>query len=337
MSEFDFFAQAQKYYQKSPVIILGSGASAAFGLSGMGELSKHLVSTVDTSGLDGEELEAWERFKALLESGTDLESALHEIRLSETLTDAVVGATWNLLNPQDLEVFKSSLLGTNEFPLAKLIKGLFRSVADQIDIVTTNYDRLAEYAAEQAGVHHYTGFTHGYRRLQTPPRLLRADRVVNILKVHGSLDWFTSPIGDVIGLNQVETIPEGHKPQIVTPGIAKYMTTYHEPFRTIIQMADSAIRNSDSYLCVGFGFNDEHIQEKLVEKCIRGGGYITLVTWGLSDTARDFLLSGRAHNFLAIERGEHDNQSIIYSSETDGPITVDGDFWSLSGYLELVL
>ncbi|MDN4731986.1 hypothetical protein QYZ38_26525 [Vibrio parahaemolyticus] len=93
MSEFDFFAQAQKYYQKSPVIILGSGASAAFGLSGMGELSKHLVSTVDTSGLDGEELEVWERFKALLESGTDLESALHEIRLSETLTDAVVGAT----------------------------------------------------------------------------------------------------------------------------------------------------------------------------------------------------------------------------------------------------
>ncbi|TOE81418.1 SIR2 family protein, partial [Vibrio parahaemolyticus] len=72
--------------------------------------SKHLVSTVDTSGLDGEELEVWERFKALLESGTDLESALHEIRLSETLTDAVVGATWNLLNPQDLEVFKSSLL-----------------------------------------------------------------------------------------------------------------------------------------------------------------------------------------------------------------------------------
>ncbi|PSV38593.1 SIR2 family protein [Photobacterium sp. GB-210] len=337
MSEFDFFAQAQKYYQKSPVIILGSGASAAFGLSGMGELSKHLVSTVETSGLDGAELEAWERFKALLESGTDLESALHEIRLSETLTDAVVSATWNLLNPQDLEVFKSSLLGTNEFPLAKLIKGLFRSVADQIDIVTTNYDRLAEYAAEQAGVHHYTGFTHGYRRLQTPPRLLRADRVVNILKVHGSLDWFTSPIGDVIGLNQVETIPEGHKPQIVTPGIAKYMTTYHEPFRTIIQMADSAIRNSDSYLCVGFGFNDEHIQEKLVEKCIRGGGYITLVTWGLSDTARDFLLSGRAHNFLAIERGEHDNQSIIYSSETDGPIIVNCDFWSLSGYLELVL
>ncbi len=33
MSEFDYAKQAQRFYQQAPTIILGSGASAAFGLS----------------------------------------------------------------------------------------------------------------------------------------------------------------------------------------------------------------------------------------------------------------------------------------------------------------
>ncbi|GGA77259.1 hypothetical protein GCM10011369_18900 [Neiella marina] len=337
MSEFDFYSQAQKYYQKSPLIILGSGASAAFGLSGMSQLAEYLIAEVSTDGIEATEAESWDRFKALLISGTDLESALHEVRLPEALASEVVRATWTLLNPQDTKVFSDSLLSAETFPLAQLISGLFRSVSDQVNIVTTNYDRIAEYAAEQAGAHHYTGFSHGYRRLQAPPTAVKANRIVNILKVHGSLDWFLSPLGDVVGLNQCQAIPEGHTPQIVTPGIEKYAATYHEPFRSIIQAADEAIRNSDSYLCVGFGFNDEHIQEKLVEKCVRDGGSITLITWALSDKARQFLLSGQIKNYLAIERGESDNESIIYSSEADSPVTTGQDFWSLSGYLSLVL
>ncbi|MBN8108848.1 SIR2 family protein [Vibrio vulnificus] len=337
MSDFDFYAQAQKYYQKSPVIILGSGASAAYGLSGMGALAQHLIDNIEIDGFDKAEVEAWDNFKLKLEAGVDLESALHEVQLSKKLTDLVVQSTWALLNPQDIEVFKLSLDRAEHFPLAKLLNGLFRSVAERIDIVTTNYDRIAEYAVEQAGIHHYTGFSHGYRRLQIPPKSIKADRVVNIWKVHGSLDWFLSPLGDVVGLNQVQDIPKGYMPQIVTPGIAKYMTTYHEPFRTIIQMADAAIRSKESYLCIGFGFNDEHIQEKLIEKCMREGGCITLITHTLSESARKFFLTGNVKNFLAIERGTHDQQSIIYSSDTSDVTTVEQDFWSLSGYLDLVL
>ena len=337
MADFDFYTQAQKYYQKTPTIILGSGASAAFGLSGMGTLADHLISTVNTDSLEDTAVDSWDRFKATLVAGKDLESALHEVRLSPELTRQVVNATWNLLNPEDINVFNNSLHNPNTFPLAELISGLFRSAVKQIDIITTNYDRLAEYAVEQAGYHHYTGFSHGYRRLQAPLESLKAERVVRILKVHGSLDWFTSPIGDVIGLNQVTEIPNGHIPQIVTPGIEKYSTTYHEPFRSIIQMADESIRSNDSYLCIGFGFNDEHIQEKLIEKCVRDGGCITLITWEMSSAAKSFLLSGDAKNYLAIERGEYDKQSVIYSSEADGPIMVEEDFWSLSGFLNLVL
>ncbi|MBW2662150.1 MAG: hypothetical protein JRD93_09220 [Deltaproteobacteria bacterium] len=59
--------QAQEYYGNSPAIILGSGASASFGLSGMGKLGNHLLNTVDESSFNGDENTAWQAFKKELE------------------------------------------------------------------------------------------------------------------------------------------------------------------------------------------------------------------------------------------------------------------------------
>jgi len=335
--EFDFQKQAQKYYQLSPAIILGSGASAAHGLPGMGKLATHLIDTVDESEFTKEEQVAWKQFKEELTSGKDLEEALHDVRVSDSLTRQIVSATWQLLSKEDIAVFQKSLSSPGFFPLSKLIKSLFRSANKQVDIITTNYDRMAEYAVEQAGIHHYTGFSYGYHRTQSDKESLKAQRVVNILKVHGSLDWFKSPSGAVIGLGQMNNIPEEHTPQIVTPGIEKYLNTYHDPFRTVIQLADASIGSNTSYLCVGFGFNDIHIQEKLINKCCHDDACITVITRELSNSAKRFLLSGEAQNYLAIERGKNDSESIIYSSHSETPMTVDEDHWSLEGYLKLVI
>lgn len=60
--------QAQDYYKNSPVIILGSGASAAFGMSGMWQLAKHLIAQVDVTDLTGDEQTSWIRFCAELKT-----------------------------------------------------------------------------------------------------------------------------------------------------------------------------------------------------------------------------------------------------------------------------
>ena len=336
MSEFDYAKQAQRFYQQAPTIILGSGASAAFGLSGMGALATHLLQSIDLSRSDEASREKWQQFSTMLNSGKDLETALHEVRLPVDLTEQVVHLTWKLLNPQDIDVFNQSIQQSNYFPLSELVSSLFRSALNEINIITTNYDRLAEYAVEQAGHHHYTGFSHGFCRTQKGTEHIRCNRIVKILKVHGSLDWFISPLNDIVGYSHLNVIPDNHIPKIVTPGIEKYSVTYHEPFRTIINLADNAIRNATSYLCIGFGFNDEHIQEKLVEKGVRENACITLITHGLTESARDFLLSGKVKNFLAIECGKENSGSIIYSSEATSPIFVDDEYWSLKGYLKLV-
>jgi hypothetical protein len=90
-------------------------------------------------------------------------------------------------------------------------------------------------------------------------------------------------------------------------------------------------------LCIGYGFNDEHIQPKLMAKCLRNKAPITIITYALSDAAKRLIIDGNAQNYLAIERGDTDDQSIVYSSLVKAPVTVEKNLWSLEGYLSLIM
>ena len=92
---------------------------------------------------------------------------------------------------------------------------------------------------------------------------------VNIWKVHGSLDWFETPNKENVYLPLSENIPQGHKPLIVTPGLSKYAETHKEPYRTIFTQADTEIQKANGFLCIGYGFNDEHVQPKLIQQIKR--------------------------------------------------------------------
>lgn len=329
--------QAQDYYKDTPVIILGSGASAAYGMPGMWNLSQHLIKTIEVEKLSEAEIASWEIFCDLLKKEIDLESALHQVNLSPELTNRVVLSTWELLVPEDIAVFEKSLKDSNLFPLGTLLTHMLRSTTKQIDIITPNYDRLAEYACEQENIHHYSGFSHGYRGTPVKKDYLKCSRQVNIWKVHGSLGWFVNEQGVISSLSNIDSIPEGLKPLIVTPGIEKYRSTHKEPYKTTIHEADDVIDAASAYLCIGFGFNDEHIQEKLVNRCAKDDATVIVVTHRLSDSAKKFLFNGNSIRYLAIEAQENDLNSVVYSSEFDEPIKLEGNYWSLNGFLELIM
>lgn len=337
MSSIDYEKQAQDYYSKTPIIVLGSGASAAHGMSGMGALAQHLIKETDVSELSDAEMKCWEVFCQTLAAGVDLEKALHQVNVSEELTRRIINSTWSLINSEDSHIFNSSLQNTTMFPLSRLIEHMFGTSNKTINIITTNYDRLAEYACEQSRIHHYTGFTHGFFRQLAQPTELTCSRRVNIWKVHGSLDWFQSPLEDTVAISGVQKIPEKYSPQIVTPGTQKYQKTHFEPFRSIINNADVAINQASSYLCIGYGFNDEHIQPKLMAKCQRHKAPVTIITYSLSEAVKSLILNGKAQNYLAIERGERDSQSVVYSSLIGSPIIVEKNIWSLEGYLSIIM
>lgn len=331
---------AQECISKTPVLILGCGASAAFGIPGMAGLKDHLlgVSPPDTA-IDADK-SAWQTFIEALQN-VDLETALNDIRLSEAMTQLVVEKTWDFLVPSDLAIFAKMVGNRKLFPLTSLYTHLFQSTASDIHVVTPNYDRIAEYAADAGGLCHYTGFSYGYlrdRATEHAPRIHLGKlpaRVVNVWKVHGSFDWFRDRDGIVMALPVTGTRPVGLEPVIVTPGIEKYRLTHDEPFLSIKQGADSAIQSSGAYLCIGYGFNDSHIQTKLVERCRVDTVPLVLLTKAISTAAHTFLKSGKCRHYLALE--EFGGGSKMYTAEhPDGVELKDKPLWKLEQFLTMI-
>lgn len=322
--------QAQKYIENIPVIVLGSGASVTYGLPTMGILAQYLKDNINVNPN-----EEWDTFVKLLDDGIDLETALHKVSLNDELTKNVIIKTWELINPKDTEIFFNSLSNVNYFSLSKLISKLFNSTAIELNIITTNYDRLAEYACERSNIYHYTGFSTGFYRTKVLKDIIKVGRKVNIWKVHGSLDWFRTINENLIGLSNITNLPDNLVPEIVTPGIEKYKKTHNEPYRTIIQEADNALENNTNYICIGYGFNDEHIQEKLVNKCIQGDSKLLIITRTLTEATKKFITEQGCKNYLAFERNDLINTK-VYSSEVGEVVIPNEDFWSLGGFLKLI-
>ena len=329
--------EGQKCLKASPVIVLGSGASIPAGLPSMGMLANHLASSMRQEVLSGSEADLWDQFITELAT-RDLESALQSIKLSERLSDHVVERTWNLISAADRCVFDEILKDNSFLPLTRLYRHLFNSTHRTISVVTCNYDRLAEYAADIAGYCHHTGFTYGYlRRRQSASRLsFRQDnqqaRTVDIWKVHGCLDWFIDPSGQVIAVTSAREIPNGRSPSIVTPGIEKYELTHLEPFRSIIAGADQALARANAYLCIGFGFNDTHIQPKLLERWQADDAFLVVLTKALSDQARKMLQAANGQDFLALE--EAGSGTRMWSHQhPEGVLLQDVHLWQLPDFL----
>ncbi|MCG7199633.1 SIR2 family protein [Marinobacter pelagius] len=341
MSDFEKAIEfAQECVSKTPVVLLGSGASAAHGIPGMWPLGAHIKEN-PPKGMSSEDAQGWNQFSESLDQ-LDLESALTKTRLPEHLTDHIVHSTRSFLFPHDHDVFLRAISERESLPLSRLYHFLFQSTHQTIHVVTPNYDRIAEYASDLAGYSYFTGFEYGYINRRARDENMRVHqagrpvRTVCIWKVHGSFDWFKDRDNQVFFFPNCWETPEGYTPVMITPGVDKFRRGYQEPFRTIIGAADSAIDAARSYLCIGFGFNDEHLQTKLVERCQGNDTPIVIITKELTDTAKNFLFKGRCRQFLAME--EYRGGTMIYTHFTpDGVHVPEQSLWQLDKFLDVTI
>ena len=272
----------------------------------------------------------------------DLEATLLKIQLRPNVLEQVIFETWSLVNKHDVEAFETLLDNKTEFPLAELTSHLLSSAQRKVSIVTTNYDRLAEYAASYANAFICTGFSQNFIghfskgiHQQDLTKLSGFKGQVNIWKVHGSLDWFKTLEETDVQLPYRSTIPNNHKPLIVTPGLSKYYETQLEPFRTIFTEADNEIEKASSFLCIGYGFNDIHVQPKLITQ-IKSGKPIIVITKELTKKTKQAIIDNGCKQYILIEQADSNNTR-IYSSSFDGELIIpDVDYWSLSEYLNLI-
>lgn len=330
---------AQSCIHHHPVIVLGSGASLPHGIQGMGVLADVLSKNLMTENQLEED--AWARVSVALGNGDGLEDALLNSPVPESLIQKIVEHTWHTITVDDLNLLLRAAQGQENFPLSNLIQGLFNSTNNTIQIVTPNYDRVAEYATDIAGYIHSTGFTPGLIRRRegadtiTVRRGNYPARIVRIWKVHGSLDWFEDAKGHVVSLPLSDTLPVGFTPLIVTPGIRKFERTHDEPFRSALQGSDAALGKANAVLCVGYGFRDRHIQPKLVERCRQKNVPIVVLAETLTDEAKDFLRTNAGTTYLAMENCEEGTRFFTHEVP-EGDVIEGRSLWSFTDFNSLV-
>ena len=344
---------AQRCLKHSPVVILGSGASVdSFGIPGMAKISNVLLSKT-TKLLQLAPKEDLAKFQQLLseEKNKDFEKALDDFEKtgdhSKTIPH-IANVIWQKIAKADWQAMLTIAKGEmDETPLARLLNILAQRASGSVDVVTTNYDRIAESAAERARLKHYTGFTYGhFRRPDEDARREYPDKAVRVWKVHGSLDWFILPSesrpGEVVAFPTRDQLPKKEQwvPAIVLPGKSKYELTHREPFRTILRGADDAIARAKSVLCIGFGFRDMHILPELRKQCEKRDMTIVILTKHLTDDGKKFLKHCRCDSGLVLTQDGNSQNTCMVSGKKLGSQRPDiiekRDLWRLSSFMQLI-
>ncbi len=317
-----------------PVIVLGSGASCQYGISGMPALAKYLIDNITP---EAENQTIWDEFKNKITSGIDLETVLHQVNLPISIEKKIICLTNELISSEDKKVLEQVINKKITFPLSELLQFITRTANPSIKIITTNYDRIAEYAIDQAQLIFNNGFQGKYIKYFSGFNSIKANNLysIDILKVHGSLDWFYDNDSNVISITDNIKTDIDYIPLIITPGLKKYENTHNEPFRTIITKSDNAFENAGSIFCIGYGFNDTHIQPKLIKRIKKGKIPIVIVTKKLSENAIKFIKEAAHDSIIGIE--EHSTGTKIIASKISDDILINGSIWQLSEFIKLVM
>jgi hypothetical protein len=160
-------------------------------------------------------------------------------------------------------------------------------------------------------------------------------RDVNLYKVHGSIDWFKNEDNQALFSSSIlgSSYSTNISPLIVTPGNGKYRETHNDPFRTVMSESDRALRRSSSYLCIGYGFNDEHIQPIIIEESNSNKKPIVIITKKITDKISGLFLGRALCNYIIVTEGPPNRTTIYYSK--DDVDSIIGDYWKISEFYKL--
>lgn len=314
MDRDEIYNVIQTYLKDPPLVIWGSGATIGFGLPSMTKLKDEIGNAISTFDKTCTDLEA--------ELGKDkYEAYLPQIR--KVIRDVVSMA--------DIKAKEQLLQNTEDFDGIKRLTNFCHNPHPKVmNVISTNYDRILEYVWGYYGLRYTDGFAQRELSVFDENMFLDKDNI-NLMKVHGSLDWF-----DVD--NEVRKLSSdfGYEPVIIPPGKNKYRTTHNSPYRELMQKSDDAIKKALSFLVVGFGFNDEHITP-LVSKKTKTGTPVVVVTMKVTPTTEKQLAN--AKRVVYVEADTDINKSrvrIIEDGNTISDTIEDGQFWMLNKFIDIL-
>jgi len=310
------FSVVQTFLRNPPLIVWGSGATISFGLPSMCTLNEELKKKIDGFSIRNNNLE--------VELGKDkYQKQMLEIKK----------VIWERVNDADISVLKKIIANSiGDFNGIKLlIEKFIETHPKVVNIVTTNYDRILEHIMSYNNIPYTDGFNGKVLSIFDETEF-KDKEMVNLIKVHGSLNWF-----DVNG--EIRFLPLNLKdetPKIIPPSKKKYQEAYSSPYRELIQKADNLIKVASGFLVIGFGFNDEHLTPKIKAK-VNKGTPIVLITKKVSKSSYKELQN--AEKYILFEESERGKTKVIYKENSIvGKIEVEleGDLWQLNNFMEIL-
>jgi hypothetical protein len=169
--------------------------------------------------------------------------------------------------------------------LQQLMRGL-SPTWPRLPVVTPNYDMLIEYACSKVNIPYITGYHGGIMRWQDWSKAReclyrlnpitmggkRRDTItpipcVELMKVHGSINLFRCNSDGTFIENDIWTAgcPSDYTPMIAPPGDTKTQEALNFNDR-LFGEASQAIGKATAFFVIGYGFRDEHIHQKILER-----------------------------------------------------------------------
>jgi hypothetical protein len=290
----------QKKLEGNPLLLVGSGGSIPYGLPSMNGLADEIKSKIDPKYKSSQ---LWIDFETELDSNHNLEVALGKRHLNGGMHEAVISIVWSCISSKNRCVINQFLTNNTEPGITSIIRK-FVQLTGTTNIITTNYDKLIEFSIDKIQGIIQTGFSGDcVKYFESHFDNTSSKRLVNLFKVHGSIDWFKHKENNTLlatSFCESTNFLDNYMPMIVTPGNEKYRETHSDPFRTVMSTADSALRSAPAYLCIGYGFNDDHIQQLVIDENRRNNKPVVIVTKDVTDNIRRLFLEQDNSNFICI-------------------------------------
>lgn len=337
-------------------IVVGTGSSISVDCDfGMGALEKYLKDTIpklisQDLGLQQE----WEKVLQKRSEDIDFENSLNEIQQDGELLDTIIRETARFVTSINHKHVPALQKGEVNVPISTLFKKLSNKLSTHnptIDIITPNYDLLLEYALRKEQIEFTDGFygniqkeldwneaekdflrlDHAHTKLRnTPKQTWKVKPHFRLHKIHGSLNYFDldSKIvrDDTLTFLGNDTIGRF----IITPGSTKYKRIVES--REFYKECDKAIEQANSFLFVGYGFNDNDIDIK-IRKELNKGKNAVIVTKQLIGKGKDLLKS--YPEIIAIEENPSGKGSCIhYEGATHD---FDENLWKIDTFVHEIL
>ncbi|MRX63872.1 SIR2 family protein [Maribacter luteus] len=303
----EIYQEIQERLRKQLALIIGTGSSISIDFAfGMGALESHLKSVIPSVILGDKQAESeWKLVLDNLNKKIDFENSLNVVK-SDFLLESIIVETGKHVAKVNYQNISKISIG--EIPIIALFERLKNALSYTnpiIDIITPNYDLIIENALSHCDIDYNDGFYGGmqkrfdwaeseqlFNRLENDSKSRKVySKIkphVRLHKVHGSLNYFVKNenVYRNDSLSYFESIND-YERFIITPGETKHKRIVEN--RHFYREMDNAIDKAQTYLFVGYGFNDIDIDKKIWQNINQVSRRAIIVTKDLIGNAKKII------------------------------------------------